>query len=131
MAEQRKKTSSKGAGNATAYSSSTRQGRGVSGVRGVKAPTNPLDSLGSDLDNLIGIGRLAQSCTVQKILDSLDEPLKSKLQSAIVDERIIAARLTETLARYNLKVSSDVMRRHRRRMLGKDGCSCPVPKITE
>ena len=127
MAETRKKTSSKGVGDATGYSSSMQHDLGAQDVADAKVKINQPENFLSDLDDLIGVGRLNYTCSVKRAVESLDEPLKSKLEQAIINESIVAARLTEMLRKYDINISSDVMRRHRRRMLGKDGCSCPIP----
>jgi hypothetical protein len=128
MAGQRRKTSSSDAGSAIDYSSNMQQDLGVFAAPDVKVKISHPNDFLADLDNLVGVGRQNHTCSVKRTIDALDEPLKSKLEAAVTNEDIVVARLTEMLRKYGINISSDVMRRHRRRMLGKDGCSCPIPK---
>ena len=59
------------------------------------------------------------------IVVDLPEPAQSKFKQALISDKVSSARLVELLATFDITVGSDVMRRHRRRLLGKDGCKCP------
>ena len=59
-----------------------------------------------------------------RIVEEVDEPVKSKLKEALLNEQIEASMLVPLLQEYGYEVSSNIVRRHRRRMLGKDGCKC-------
>jgi hypothetical protein len=79
-----------------------------------------------DLDSLVGFGREQAGCSIGKLVAKLDAPLRSKLNEIMRNEKVNSARLGEVMLAYGLQVSSsDVLRRHRRRLLGRDGCKCP------
>jgi hypothetical protein len=62
------------------------------------------------------------------MVDALDEPLKNKLNEIFVNEKVLSSSLADVMRSYGLVVSSsDVLRRHRRRLLGKEGCKCRIP----
>lgn len=124
MAETRRQTNSNDAGNATDSFSNPQRARGASGVHAVNQKINQ-DEFLSELAALDGVARYDGGCSVGKITESLDEPLRTKFKEALINPNVNSARLTELLAKYDIIVSSDVMRRHRRRLLGKDGCKCP------
>lgn len=125
MAETQRPTSSNDAGNATGSSSKARRARGVSGVRAVSPKINQ-DDFFADLDALIGVTREQGGCSVGAFVSKLEEPLKSKLISIMKNEAVSSAKLGELILSYGLPLSStDVLRRHRRRLIGKDGCKCP------
>jgi hypothetical protein len=84
------------------------------------------DNFFKDLDSLVGIGREQGGCSVGVLVSKLDEPIRSKLIQIMKNEKVNSARLAEVMLAYGLQVSSsDVLRRHRRRLIGKDGCKCP------
>lgn len=117
--------SSNDAGSVTASSSKAQRARGVSDAPAVNQKINQ-DNLFADLDSLIGLGRNQDGCAIGKMLRQLDEPLRSKLQEILKNEKVNSARLAEVMLAYGLQVSSsDVLRRHRRRLMGRDGCKCP------
>jgi len=125
MAETRQPMSSSDAGNATGSSSKAQRARGVSDAQGVNPKINQ-DDFFKDLDSLVGFGREQAGCSIGKLVANLDEPLRSKLNEIMRNEKVNSARLGEVMLAYGLQVSSsDVLRRHRRRLLGKDGCKCP------
>ena len=125
MAETQRPTSSNDAGNVTGSSSKARRARGVSDAQDVSPKINQ-DDFFKDLDALVGAGREQGGCSIGILVSKLDEPLRSKLTQIMKNEKVNSARLTEVMLAYGLQVSSsDVMRRHRRRLLGKDGCKCP------
>ena len=125
MAETQRPTSSNDAGNATGSSSKARRARGVSGVRGVSPKINQADFF-ADLDSLVGVGREQGGCHVGALVAKLDEDLRNKLNEIMKNPNVQSAKLAELMANYGLHVSStDVLRRHRRRLVGKDGCKCP------
>ena len=125
MAESQSQMNSSDAGNVTGSSSKARRARGVSDAQDVSPKINQ-DDFFKDLDALVGAGREQGGCSIGILVSKLDEPLRSKLTQIMKNEKVNSARLTEVMLAYGLQVSSsDVMRRHRRRLLGKDGCKCP------
>ena len=125
MAETRQPMSSSDAGNVTGSSSKAQRAHGVSDAQGVNLKINQ-DDFFKDLDSLVGFGREQAGCSIGKLVANLDEPLRSKLNEIMRNEKVNSARLGEVMLAYGLQVSSsDVLRRHRRRLLGKDGCKCP------
>jgi hypothetical protein len=126
MAETQRQTSSKDAGNATGSSSKAQQDRGVSDAQGASLKINQADFI-SDLDALVGVGRELVGCSIGQMVSKLDEPLRNKLNEIFRNEKVLSSSLAEVMKSYGLPVSSsDVLRRHRRRLLGKDGCKCPI-----
>ena len=125
MAETPRRTSSSDAGSATDSSSKAPRAHGVSDAQGVNLKINQ-DSFFADLDSLIGVTREQGGCSVGALVSKLEEPIKSKLISIMKNQAVSSAKLGELMLSYGLPVSStDVLRRHRRRLLGKDGCKCP------
>ena len=125
MAETRQPMSSSDAGNVTGSSSKAQRAHGVSDAQGVNPKINQ-DDFFKDLDSLVGFGREQAGCSIGKLVAKLDEPLRSKLNEIMRNEKVNSARLGEVMLAYGLQVSSsDVLRRHRRRLIGKDGCKCP------
>lgn len=124
MAETRKLMSSKGAGNATDFSSSQPHDLGVSDAHGVNLKTKH-DEFFKDLDALVGKGRLQGGCSIGYFMDELEQPIKDKLEEIMKNENVQSTRLANLLKKYGLEISStDVLRRHRRRLQGRDGCMC-------
>ena len=124
MAETQQPMSSSDAGNVTGSSSKAQRARGVSAVPVVNPKINQ-DEFASALDNLVGLWKIQEGCSVGRITKELPEPSRTKFQEALRNEKVNSARLVEVLATFGITVGSDVMRRHRRRLLGKDGCKCP------
>ena len=124
MAEMQQPMSSSDAGNVTGSSSKAQRARGVSAVPVVNPKINQ-DEFASALDNLVGLWKIQDGCSVGRITKELPEPSRTKFQEALRNEKVNSARLVEVLTTFGITVGSDVMRRHRRRLLGKDGCKCP------
>jgi len=125
MAEMQQPMSSSDAGNVTGSSSKAQRARGVSDVPVVNPKINQ-DNFFKDLDALVGFDREQAGCSIGRLVAKLDEPLRSKLNEIMRNEKVNSARLGEVMLAYGLQVSSsDVLRRHRRRLLGRDGCKCP------
>jgi len=125
MAETRQPMSSSEAGTVTGSSSKAQRAHGVSDAQGVNPKINQ-DDFFKDLDSLVGFGREQAGCSIGRLVAKLDEPLRSKLNEIMRNEKVNSARLGEVMLAYGLQVSSsDVLRRHRRRLIGKDGCKCP------
>ena len=124
MAETQQPMSSSDAGNVTGSSSKAQRARGVSAVPVVNPKINQ-DEFASALDNLVGLWKIQEGCSVGRITKELPEPSRTKFQEALRNEKVNSARLVEVLTTFGITVGSDVMRRHRRRLLGKDGCKCP------
>jgi hypothetical protein len=124
MAETQQPMSSSDAGNATGSSSKAQRARGVSAVPAVNPKINQ-DEFASALDDLVGVWKIQEGCSVGRITRELPEPIQTKFKETLRNEKVNSARLVEVLATFGITVGSDVMRRHRRRLLGKDGCKCP------
>ena len=124
MAETQQPMNSNDAGNVTGSSSKAQRARGVSAVPAVNPKINQ-DEFASALDDLVGVWKVQEGCSVGRITRELPEPSRTKFQEALRNEKVNSARLVEVLATFGITVGSDVMRRHRRRLLGKDGCKCP------
>lgn len=126
MAETQQPMSSSDAGNATGSSSKAQLARGVSDAHAVNLKINQAD-LFKDLDSLVGKGRQQDGCSVGLMVSKLDKPLRDKLNEIFCNTKVDSASLKKVLDSYGLAVSSsDVLRRHRRRLIGKDGCKCPI-----
>lgn len=126
MAETQQQMSSNDAGNATGSSSKAQRAHGVSDAQGVNLKINQAD-LFNDLDALVGKGRQQDGCSVGLMVSKLDKPLRDKLNEIFCNTKVDSASLKKLLDSYGLAVSSsDVLRRHRRRLIGKDGCKCPI-----
>jgi hypothetical protein len=124
MGETQQPMSSSDAGNATGSSLKAQRARGVSDAPVVNPKINQ-DDFASALDNLVGVWKIQEGCSVGKITRELPEPIQTKFKETLRNEKVNSARLVEVLATFGITVGSDVMRRHRRRLLGKDGCKCP------
>jgi hypothetical protein len=124
MAETQQPMNSSDAGNVTGSSSKAQRARGVSAVPVVNPKINQ-DEFSSALDNLVGVWKVQEGCSVGRITRELPEPIQTKFKETLRNEKVNSARLVEVLATFGITVGSDVMRRHRRRLLGKDGCKCP------
>lgn len=115
---------SKDVGNATDFFSSQPRDLGVLDVRDASQKIKH-DEFFKDLDALVGKGRLQGGCSVGNFMDELDPSIKEKLEEVMKNENVQSTRLADLLNRYGLKISStDVLRRHRRRLQGRDGCMC-------
>ena len=125
MEETQQPMSSSDVGNATGSSLKAPRARGVSAVPAVNPKINQ-DEFVSALDELVGVWKVQDGCSVRRITNDLPEPARTKFKEALMNEKINSARLVELLATFNIAVGSDVMRRHRRRLFGKDGCKCPI-----
>jgi hypothetical protein len=124
MAETQRSMNSSDAGNVTGSSSKAQRARGVSAVPAVNPKINQ-DEFASALDDLVGVWKVQEGCSVGRITRELPEPIQTKFKETLRNEKVNSARLVEVLATFGITVGSDVMRRHRRRLLGKDGCKCP------
>ena len=126
MAETQQPMSSNDAGNVTGSSSKAQRAHGVSDAQGVNPKINQAEMF-SDLDALIGAGRNQDGCSIGKMVNKLEEPLRDKLNQIFCNEQVDSSSLGKVMLAYGLAVSSsDVLRRHRRRLMGKDGCKCPI-----
>lgn len=124
MAEKQRQTSSKGAGNATGSSLSQQRARGVFDVQDVSQRIN-LDEFTSKLESLHGKKTLpGYKCAMGALLSELPEAFSTKLAEALLNPLVEGTAITKVLADYGFEISSNVIRRHRRRMQGLDGCKC-------
>ena len=127
MAETQRSMNSSDAGNVTGSSSKAQRARGVSDALVVNPKINRDDFL-QDLDALVGAGRIIDGCSIGLMVSQLDEQLRNKLNEIFMNERVLSSSLADVMRSYGLVVSSsDVLRRHRRRLNGKEGCKCPIP----
>lgn len=112
-------------GDVTESLPSSYQGHGNSIAEDVKPLINNSVSLDSALDNFIPKKKTnGMVCSVKKVLDSLEEPTKSKLLNLLDNPEALSLDICHLLKNFNYDVSAEVMRRHRRRAKG-GGCSCP------
>ena len=125
MAETQQPMNSSDAGNVTGSSSKAQRARGVSAVPAVNPKINQ-DEFASALDDLVGVWKVQEGCSVGRITRELPEPIQTKFKETLRNEKVNSARLVEVLATFGITVGSDVMRRHRRRLKGKDGCRCSL-----
>ena len=124
MDETQRQMSSIDVGNATGSYSKVQRARGKSDVPVVNPKINQ-DEFTNALEGLVGVNKIQHGCSVGKITRELPEPMQTKFKETLLNEKVNSARLVEVLASFDIAVGSDVMRRHRRRLLGKDGCKCP------
>lgn len=124
MAEMQTQTKTSAAGNVTVSFSKAQRARGVSVAQDANLKINQ-DEFLAKLEALEG-KRTATgfNCAMGKIVNEIGEPIKSKLEAALVNPQIEATMLVSLLAEYGYELSSNIVRRHRRRMMGKDGCKC-------
>jgi hypothetical protein len=124
MAETQQPMSSKGAGNATGSFSKAQPVHGASDVQGASLKINQ-DDFFSQLDALVG-SRNDGGCAIGAMVSKLEEPIQKKLNEIFINKNVESAKLAQLMSAYGLTVSSsDVLRRHRRRLQGRDGCKCP------
>ena len=129
MAETRQPMSSSDAGNVTGSSSKAQRAHGVSDAQGVNLKINQAEMF-ADLDALVGAGRQQEGCSIGKMVNKLEEPLRNKLNEIFCNETVDSSSLGKVMLAYGLAVSSsDVLRRHRRRLMGRDGCKCSVNNL--
>ena len=125
MAETSSRMNTNDAGYVTGSSSKAQRARGVSDAQDVN-PKISQDEFFAQLDLLIGANRAQGGCSIGVLVNKLEEPVRSKLIEIMKNDKVNSARLAEVMLAFGLEVSSsDVLRRHRRRLLGKEGCKCP------
>jgi hypothetical protein len=126
MAETQRQTSSKGAGNATDSSLSRQRARGVSDAQDVSQKIN-LDEFTSKLESIHGKKTIpGHECAMGKLMRELPISFSSKLREALVNPSVEGTAITKVLIDFGFDMSSNVVRRHRRRMMGLDGCKCEI-----
>jgi hypothetical protein len=124
MAEMQTQTKTSAAGNVTVSFSKAQRARGVSVVQDANLKISQ-DEFLAKLEALEGKRTSPGfNCAMGRIVNEIDEPVKSKLKEALINEQIEASMLVPLLAEYGYELSSNIVRRHRRRMMGKDGCKC-------
>jgi hypothetical protein len=124
MAGKQRQTSSKGVGNATGSSLNRQRARGVSDVQGVSQKIS-LDEFASKLDSINGKKTLpGHECAMGKLMRELPEAFSSKLMETLINPAVEGTAITKVLADFGFEMSSNVVRRHRRRLQGLDGCKC-------
>ena len=118
-------TKSQDAGDVIAFSRNTSQDHGNSTAEDVKQPTSKLLSFDNALNNFTPTKKTnGMVCSVKKVLDSLEDPTKTKLVALMANSSVLSLDLVKLLKEFDFGVSAEVMRRHRRRAKG-GGCSCP------
>lgn len=126
MAETQRQTSSKGAGNVTGSFSSQQPARGVSDAHDVSQKIN-LDEFAFQLESLHGKKTLpGHECAMGKLMRELPASFSTKLREALMNPAVEGTAITKVLTDFGFEMSSNVVRRHRRRMMGLDGCKCQV-----
>jgi len=111
------------AGDATVSLPNTSPDHGNSTAKGVKPQTSRLlDELNSFVVRKQENGVM---CSVRKILESLSEAERTKLQELLENEAVLSSQLSLLLKKNGYYVSGDVVRRHRRRKVTGTGCACP------
>ena len=129
MAETQRRMSSKDVGNVTVSYLNQQPDLGVSDAQGVNLKINQAEMF-ADLDALVGAGRQQEGCSIGKMVNKLEEPLRNKLNEIFCNETVDSSSLGKVMLAYGLAVSSsDVLRRHRRRLMGRDGCKCSVNNL--
>lgn len=113
------------AGDVTESLLSSSLDHGNSTAEDVKQSTNKSLSFDNALNNFTPTKKVnGMVCSVKKVLDSLEEPTKTKLVQLMANSSVLSLDLVKLLKDFNFGVSAEVMRRHRRRAKG-GGCSCP------
>jgi len=103
---------------------SRQRARGVSDVQGVSQKIN-LDDFVFKLDSLNGKKTLpGHECAMGKLMRELPEAFSSKLMETLINTSVEGTAITKVLADFGFEMSSNVVRRHRRRLQGLDGCKC-------
>ena len=124
MAETQRRMSSKDVGNVTVSYLNQQPDLGVSDAQGASPKIN-LDEFSAQLDSLTGKKTLpGGECAMGKLMRELPEPISNKLKQALLNQNIEATGICALLKTYGYNVSSNIARRHRRTMMGKDGCKC-------
>ena len=124
MAETQRRMSSKDVGNVTVSYLNQQQDLGASVAQGANPKIN-LDEFAAQLDSLNGKKTLpGGECAMGKLLRELPESVSDKLKQALINPDIEATGICALLKTYGYNISSNIMRRHRRTLLGKDGCKC-------
>jgi hypothetical protein len=124
MAETQRRMSSKDVGNVTVSYLNQQPDLGASDAQDASLKIN-LDEFSNQLDLLNGKKTLpGGECGMGKLLKELPESVSEKLKQALLNENIEATGICALLRTYGYIVSSNIMRRHRRTMMGKDGCKC-------
>lgn len=116
--------SSKDVGNATGFSLNRQPDLGASVAHGV-SPKISQDEFFKQLDSLVGKGRIRGGCSIGIAMESLDKETRLKVEDIMKNDAVQSTSLALVLKHYGFEISStDVLRRHRRRLQGKDGCMC-------
>lgn len=98
--------------------------RGNSTAEDAKQLTNKSLNFDKALDNFTPTKKSnGMVCSVKRVIESLEEPTKSKFISLMANSAVLSLDLVKLLKEFDFGVSAEVMRRHRRRAKG-GGCSC-------
>jgi predicted DNA-binding protein len=118
-------TNSRGAGAVTESLLNTSQDLGNSTAPDVKQQINKFSELDKVLDSYEPAKKNNGSvCSVSKIYDVLPDETKERLDRLMDNKAITSGELSKLLKTFDLFVSVEVLRRHRRRRSGT-GCACP------
>jgi len=97
---------------------------GNSTAKDVKQQINKFNDLNKILDSFVPEKKaFGLVCSVKKILDQLPQETQDKLNVLMDNKDVHAGDICQILKSFELYVSHEVMRRHRRRKSGT-GCNC-------
>ena len=103
---------------------STSQDLGNSTALDAKQQISKFSELDSVLSNFIPEKKaFGLVCSVKRILEQLPKETQDKLNILMDNKEVHAGDICRILKSFNLLVSTEVMRRHRRRQTGT-GCAC-------
>lgn len=124
MAGTQRQTSYKDVGAATGSSLSQQRARGASAVQDASQKIN-LDEFAARLESLDGKKTLpGHECAMGKLMRDLPSSFSAKLKEALMNPAVEGTAITKVLSDFGFEMSSNVVRRHRRRIMGLDGCKC-------
>ena len=86
-----------------------------------------MSDLFSDLDNLTkqSKGPKNRQCTVDWVLNEVDEESREKLVFLLDQDHISSAAISKVLLSHGFDIQHSNIIRHRRRLKGNVGCKCP------
>jgi hypothetical protein len=103
---------------------SRQRARGVSDAQDASQKIN-LDEFTAQLESLQGKKTLpGHECAMGKLMRELPTSFSSKLREALMNPSVEGTAITKVLMDFGFEMSSNVVRRHRRRIMGLDGCKC-------
>lgn len=118
-------TNSRGAGAVTESLLNTSQDLGNSTAPDVKQQINKFDNLDNLLDSYEPAKKINGAvCSIHKIYEEIPQSTQERLNKLMDNKSITSGEICKLLKAFDLIVSVEVMRRHRRRKTGT-GCACP------